>query len=155
MLHPTIHHVLEHANLISAWEKVRANKGCAGTDGITIEEFESRLEDNLNQLKREVLDRSYRPRPLLRIDIPKKDGKFRSLSIPTVRDRVLQTAVAKVLEPALLRQRLCKVADLSEDQIRYYQLCPRDMKRIAIIQDTLLIRPSKLGILIHAADGLE
>ena len=99
MLHPTIHHVLEHANLISAWEKVRANKGCAGTDGVTIEEFGARLEDNLNQLKREVLDRSYRPRPLLRIDIPKKDGKFRSLSIPTVRDRVLQTAVAKVLEP--------------------------------------------------------
>ena len=96
----TIDQVLEDANLLTAWYKVRANKGCAGIDRESIDDFERRLMANLALLRDEVIYRTYRPRPLFRVHIPKKSGHgLRALSIPTVRDRVLQTAVALVLTP--------------------------------------------------------
>ena len=98
--HVTIDQVLADTNLLAAWYKVRANRGCAGIDHETIGDFERRLMANLALLRDEVIYRTYRPRPLLRVHIPKKSGHgLRSLSIPTVRDRVLQTAVALVLTP--------------------------------------------------------
>lgn len=96
----TIEQVLTDHNLLQAWYKVRANKGCAGIDRETIADFESHLMAGLALLRDEVLYETYRPRPLFRIHVSKKNGHgLRSLSIPTVRDRVLQTAVALVLTP--------------------------------------------------------
>lgn len=96
----TIGKVLSDANMLAAWYKVRANQGCAGIDGETIADFEHRLLSNLALLRDEVLYETYRPRPLLLVRIQKKSGTgLRSLAIPSVRDRVLQTAVALVLMP--------------------------------------------------------
>ena len=95
----TLDAVLTDSNLFDAWAKVRGNKGCAGIDGQTLEDFAEDLMANLDLLRMEVRSGSYRPLPLLRVYIDKKSGGKRPLSIPAVRDRVLQTAVALVLTP--------------------------------------------------------
>lgn len=87
------------ANLESAWERVRDNRGCAGADGISISDFQSSLKDNLALLARELINETYRPLPLMRILVDKGNGESRSLSIPTVRDRIAQAAALNILEP--------------------------------------------------------
>lgn len=86
-------------NLHQAWSKVYENQGCAGVDHQTLENFAEHLHRHLETLRNEVLYQTYRPLPLLRVDIEKPSGGKRPLSIPTVRDRVLQTAVTLVIEP--------------------------------------------------------
>ena len=88
-------------NLNAAWQRVRDNHGSAGVDGLSIEKFESSLNMNLAQLATELSQGSYRPLPLLKITVAKKNGEGRGLSIPTVRDRVAQAAALNVLEPIL------------------------------------------------------
>jgi CRISPR-associated protein Cas1 len=96
-----LQHVLSDANLYAAWNRVEENKGCAGVDRQSIRDFELDLSQNLAKLRDEVRGGSYRPLPLLRAWMPKDDGGQRPLSIPTVRDRVLQTAVALIITPVL------------------------------------------------------
>jgi len=96
--------ILEPSNLFAGWEKVRRNEGMAGVDGQSVEMFEHNVFGRLLTLKQQVEQREYRPRPLLALAIPKPSGGERTLAIPTVRDRVLQTAVARVLAPILDRQ---------------------------------------------------
>jgi len=100
----SIDDVLSEANLLEAWEKVRGNRGAAGLDGQSINNFERHLASNLTLLEEEVRQGTYRQRPLMRVHIPKKSGGTRALSIPAVRDRVLQTAVALVLTPVFEEQ---------------------------------------------------
>ena len=91
--------------LEAAWRKVRANKGSAGVDHQSIEAYEEDLERNLDRLKRELQDGSYRPRPIRRTYIDKPGSKDkRPLGIPTVRDRVVQTALRMVMEPIFERE---------------------------------------------------
>lgn len=75
------------------------NQGCAGVDYQTLEAFAEQLHHNLEILRNEVRYDAYRPLPLLRVEVGKPNGGKRLLSIPTVRDRVLQTAVTRVIEP--------------------------------------------------------
>lgn len=91
--------VLELRRLKAAYEEVRANHGAPGVDGVSVEEFGERLEENLLKLTAELRARTYRPLPVKRVLIPKPDGGQRPLGIPAVRDRVLQQAVLRVLEP--------------------------------------------------------
>ena len=71
--------------LFSAWERVRENDGCAGSDGVTIESFSEQLEDNLERLRQETADDRYLPFPLLQIVVQKiKSGKTRTLLVPAV-----------------------------------------------------------------------
>ena len=91
--------VLARGNLYAAWSKVLENKGCAGVDGQSLSDFERNLEKNLAVLRQEVRNKTYRPLPLLQIQIEKDTGEFRFLGVPAVRDRVLQTAVALVVTP--------------------------------------------------------
>lgn len=88
-------------NLLSGWQKVRDNHGCAGADGVSIEDFEHNLQRNLSLLAVEVSRKTYHPLPLLEIlvDKGKGDGESRALSVPTVRDRVVQAAALNILEP--------------------------------------------------------
>jgi group II intron reverse transcriptase/maturase len=88
-------------NLKLAFEAVRRNRGAAGIDGVTIEQFEKDLFPELVKLKRELESWTYYPQPVRRVEIPKPQGGVRELGIPCVRDRVVQTSVKAVLEPIL------------------------------------------------------
>ncbi len=91
--------ILERENLNRAFKRVRANKGAAGVDGMTIDEAYTFLKEN----KKEFLDRIYRgkltPSPVRRVEIPKPEGGTRKLGIPTVMDRTIQQAVMQQLMP--------------------------------------------------------
>ena len=82
-----------------AWEKVLANKGAAGVDGQSIKRFEARAELYLTELSMALRAGSYQPQPIRRVESPKGDGRTRPLGIPTVKDRIVQTAVKFALEP--------------------------------------------------------
>jgi len=82
------------------FELVRRNRGAAGIDGVSIQDFEANLDEELSQLQQELTTWTYQPSPVRRVEIPKPDGKgVRLLGIPTVRDRVVQTTLKLLLEP--------------------------------------------------------
>ena len=86
--------------LAEAWAKVRANGGSPGVDEKTIEETEREgVPQWLEGLARELKEKRYRPSPLRRVRVPKPNGGVRRLGVPTVRDRVVQTAAKLVMEP--------------------------------------------------------
>jgi RNA-directed DNA polymerase len=87
------------ATLSAAWRRVRANDGAAGVDRQSIERFEAQAELYLAELSTALREGNYRPQPIRRVEIPKGDGRTRPLGIPTVKDRIVQTAVKFVLEP--------------------------------------------------------
>lgn len=91
--------VYRRGTLEAAWQKVRANKGAAGVDKITIDKFESDLVKYLKELELELKAETYQPKAVKRTYIPKGQGKMRSLGIPSVKDRIAQQAVKMVLEP--------------------------------------------------------
>lgn len=83
-----------------AWQEVRANGGSAGIDGVTLEDVERLgVAEFLQSIGADLKARRYRPKPVLRVYIPKPDGRQRPLGIPTVRDRVVQQACKIVIEP--------------------------------------------------------
>jgi RNA-directed DNA polymerase len=91
-------------NLKSAFAQVKSNKGSAGVDRVTIGMFEAHLEENLQRLSVSLHEGLYRPQAIRRVWIPKPGSKEnRPLGIPTVRDRVVQTALRNVLEPIFER----------------------------------------------------
>ena len=91
--------VAREVNLIEAWESVRANGGSHGVDMVSLDRYESELEHNTKQLMKQLQAGTYLPQCVRRVEIPKADGKTRALGIPTVRDRVVQTALKNVIEP--------------------------------------------------------
>lgn len=88
--------------LKQGFKQVKKNQGAPGIDGITIEQFGSRLGEELRQLKKELESWTYQPRPVRGIEIPKADGKgARLLGIPCIRDRVVQATLKQLIEPIL------------------------------------------------------
>jgi RNA-directed DNA polymerase len=86
--------------LAHAWALAKANGGAAGVDGVTFAEIEAAgVQQWLTGLREELCSRTYRPQPVRRVMIPKPGGGERPLGIPTIRDRVAQTAVKLVVEP--------------------------------------------------------
>jgi RNA-directed DNA polymerase len=84
-----------------AWERVKSNKGSAGVDEETIEQFESKLEANLYKIWNRMSSGTYFPPPVRAVGIPKKTGGERILGIPTVADRVAQMTVKMYFEPTV------------------------------------------------------
>ncbi|MHB1420734.1 MAG: reverse transcriptase domain-containing protein [Bacillota bacterium] len=99
-VHSLIDKVYHPTNLRMAWETVKANKGSGGIDKIGIPEFEKMVEEELNILHLELKQGIYKPMPVRRVNIPKrgKPKETRPLGIPTVEDRLVQRAVARILE---------------------------------------------------------
>ncbi|MGH8470650.1 MAG: reverse transcriptase domain-containing protein [Gammaproteobacteria bacterium] len=97
--HSLMDKVYAPATLAAAWAKVRANHGAAGGDGQSIERFEARAESYLDELGAGLREGRYQPHPVKRVDIPRGVGETRPLGIPTVKDRIVQTAVKLVIEP--------------------------------------------------------
>ena len=91
--------VLDRDNLNRAYKRVKANKGAAGIDGMSVEEALPWLKENGNALIESIRNGQYRPSPVRRVEIPKPDGGKRKLGIPTVIDRIIQQAIAQVLIP--------------------------------------------------------
>ena len=83
-----------------AYRRMKANKGAAGVDGESIEEFEQDLEGNLYKLWNRLSSGSYFPPPVRAVQIPKKDGSPRRLGVPTVADRIAQSVGAHASSPA-------------------------------------------------------
>ena len=91
---------LKPSNLVSAWKQVRANKGAAGIDGMTIDDFPAWANaGNWKRVMTELRSGQYQPSPVKRVEIDKPDGGKRQLGIPTIVDRVIQQAIAQVLTP--------------------------------------------------------
>ena len=87
------------ATLAAAWTRVRARRGAAGVDGVSVERFAARSEDYLAELGQALRTGHYRAQPVRRVEIPKGDGRTRPLGIPAVKDRIVQTAVKLAIEP--------------------------------------------------------
>jgi RNA-directed DNA polymerase len=100
-VHSLVDKVYSRKNLKLAWERVRANQGAGGIDGVTIGKFEADLDANLERLHIELREKTYRPQAVRRLEIPKRGalGKTRPLGIPSVYDRVCQQALVNRLEP--------------------------------------------------------
>ena len=97
--------VYDPRNLGSAHRKVKENQGSAGVDHVTVEQFSTHLDKNLEILASSLKDGSYRPQAIRRVWIPKPgSSEKRPLGIPTVRDRVVQAALRNILEPIFERE---------------------------------------------------
>ena len=91
--------ILDQDNMNRAYKRVKSNKGKHGVDGMTVDELLPFLRQNGDQIRQAILEGTYSPKPVRRVEIPKPDGGVRLLGIPTVLDRVIQQAIAQVLTP--------------------------------------------------------
>src|SRR6202040_3499422 len=90
--------VCERENLKEALRQVKGNKGSVGVDGITVNQLTDYLKQHWPAIREQLLNGTYEPKPVRRVEIPKPDGGVRKLGIPTVLDRFLQQAVMQVLQ---------------------------------------------------------
>ena len=93
--------MIEKRLVYEAYKAVKSNKGAAGVDGQTLEQFEADLEGNLYKIWNRMSSGSYFPPPVRAVSIPKKSGGQRILGVPTVSDRIAQMVVKQLIEPEL------------------------------------------------------
>ena len=91
-------------NLLAAWAKIKEKGSAGGIDRVTIESFDANLEKNLRDLSDELTSHHYIPQPYQEIKIPKDDDEFRSLSLPTIKDKIVQQGVKDIIEPILEKE---------------------------------------------------
>ena len=92
-----IDRILADRNIDAAIWEVKRNRGAAGIDGMTVDELDEYFRMHRDEIKKLIREKKYRPQPVRRVYIPKANGKQRPLGIPTVVDRVIQQAIARVL----------------------------------------------------------
>ncbi|MGY2844398.1 RNA-directed DNA polymerase [Bradyrhizobium sp. USDA 4501] len=95
---PSMEAVIERENLKTALAQVTRNKGAAGVDGMTVDELPAHLKEHWLAIRAQLLEGTYKPQPVRRVEIPKTSGGLRPLGIPTVLDRLIQQAVMQVLQ---------------------------------------------------------
>jgi group II intron reverse transcriptase/maturase len=96
--------ILSPSNLNQAYKRVKSNKGSGGVDKMEVESLLNYLVRHKEELIQTIMDGTYRPNPVRRVEIPKENGKMRMLGIPTVVDRVVQQAITQVLSPIYEKQ---------------------------------------------------
>src|SRR6516164_774322 len=90
--------VCDRENLVRAWKRVRQNKGSPGVDGMTISDARDYLREHWPGIRSQLLEGTYQPQPVKRVEIPKLDGGVRKLGVPCVVDRLIQQALLQVLQ---------------------------------------------------------
>src|SRR5215472_13960751 len=90
--------VCDRENLVRAWKRVRQNKGSPGVDGMTIDGARDYLREHWPGIRSQLLEGTYQPQPVKRVEIPKPDGGIRKLGVPCVVDRLIQQALLQVLQ---------------------------------------------------------
>ena len=90
--------VCDRENLVRAWKRVRQNKGSPGVDGMTIGDARGYLREHWPSIRSQLLEGTYQPQPVKRVEIPKPDGGVRMLGVPCVVDRLIQQALLQVLQ---------------------------------------------------------
>lgn len=90
--------VCERENLKRAWQRVRRNKGGPGVDGMTIDDAKDYLREHWPSIRSQLLEGTYQPQPVKRVEIPKPEGGVRKLGVPCVVDRLIQQALLQVLQ---------------------------------------------------------
>ena len=96
----TLEALADPARLRRAYDEVNVRKGSAGTDGVTLQQFGADVEHQIARLVEELASETYRTLPVLRVNV-QEHGKTRPLAVPTVRDRIVQRALAELLQPVL------------------------------------------------------
>ncbi|WP_242866825.1 reverse transcriptase domain-containing protein, partial [Abyssisolibacter fermentans] len=91
--------IVSKRNLYEAYKRVKRNKGKHGIDGMKVNELLPYLQENADHLIASLIEGTYRPLPVRRVEIPKPDGGIRLLGIPTVIDRMIQQAITQVINP--------------------------------------------------------
>lgn len=91
--------ILDKRNMNEAYRKVCANKGTGGVDGMELKDLDGYIRKNWDSIREQIRERSYKPQPVKRVEIPKSNGNKRKLGIPTVMDRVIQQGIAQVISP--------------------------------------------------------
>lgn len=94
-----IEQILDKNNVRAALEKVISNNGAAGIDGMKVEDLRDYMNANRASIKQSIIERSYKPAPVRRVEIPKANGGVRKLGIPTAVDRTLQQSIVQILTP--------------------------------------------------------
>ncbi|PPJ68074.1 group II intron reverse transcriptase/maturase, partial [Staphylococcus aureus] len=89
--------ILSRENLISALKRVERNQGSHGVDEMPVQNLRAQLMEHWAEIKKQILEGTYHPQPVRRVEIPKPNGGKRMLGIPTVTDRFIQQAIAQVL----------------------------------------------------------
>ncbi len=98
MEEPLMEEVCERKNLEMAWKRVRRNQGSPGVDGLTIDQTADYLREHWPTIREQLLDGTYSPQPVKRVEIPKPDGGVRKLGVPCIVDRLIQQALLQVLQ---------------------------------------------------------
>ncbi|MGI6584890.1 MAG: group II intron reverse transcriptase/maturase [Lutisporaceae bacterium] len=96
--------ILDRDNMNKAYKRVRSNRGKPGIDGMTVDELLSFLKKNGEPIRQAIMEGTYSPQPVRRVEIPKPGGGIRLLGIPTVLDRAIQQAIAQILSPIYERE---------------------------------------------------
>lgn len=91
--------ILSDNNIALATKAVKANNGSGGVDNITIEQIDEYMLNNWNNIKQQIRERTYKPSPVRRVEIPKPNGGVRKLGIPTIVDRIIEQAITQILSP--------------------------------------------------------
>lgn len=94
-----LNELLSDDNLKIAKQRIKKNKGASGIDGMEVKELDEYLSKHLDEIKEQIRNKKYSPKPVKRVEIPKPDGGVRNLGVPTVVDRFVQQATAQVLTP--------------------------------------------------------
>jgi hypothetical protein len=142
--------------IFEAFKSVKSNKGSAGIDGVTIEQYESNLKPNLYKLWNRMSSGSYLPKSVRLVEIPKSNGGKRPLGIPTVEDRIAQMAAVKmispILEPNFLRSKSHTPLELIAESINpvikgwinyYGKFEPMEMRKVMMELNVTLVRWAK------------